>query len=105
LPASGRTRGASVAPPRCGGMPAAASGLSQTPGRKPSAINGLKVAMTCRGRPRYDSRPETPGMPVPTMLRIAVIVLFAGTFGALLGGGVTDHFFHDDVALLAANDA
>ena len=39
------------------------------------------------------------------MLRIAVIALFAGTFGALLGGGLTDHFFHDDVALLAANDA
>jgi hypothetical protein len=39
------------------------------------------------------------------MLRIAVIVLFAGTFGALLGGGLTDHLFRDDVALIAANDA
>jgi hypothetical protein len=39
------------------------------------------------------------------MLRIAVIVLFAGTFGALLGSGLTDRLFHGDVALLASNDA
>ena len=38
------------------------------------------------------------------MFRIAVIALFAGTFGALLGGGLTDRFLGDDVALVAAND-
>jgi hypothetical protein len=38
------------------------------------------------------------------MFRIAIIFLFAGTFGALLGGGLTDRLFRDDVALVAAND-
>ena len=40
-----------------------------------------------------------------TMFRIAVIALFAGTVGALLGGGLTDHFLRGDVAMVAANDA
>jgi hypothetical protein len=39
------------------------------------------------------------------MIRIAVIVLFAGTFGALLGGGLTDQLFQTKhVVVLAAND-
>ena len=39
------------------------------------------------------------------MFRIAVIALFAGTVGALLGGGLTDRFLRDDVAMVAANGA
>jgi hypothetical protein len=39
------------------------------------------------------------------MIRIAIVFLFAGTFGALLGGGLTDHFLRGGDVVLASNDA
>ncbi len=39
------------------------------------------------------------------MIRIAIVFLFAGTFGALLGGGLTDHFLGGSRVTMAANDA
>jgi len=38
------------------------------------------------------------------MFRIAVIVLFAGTVGALLGGGLTDRLLPTGVVRVALND-
>ncbi|HEV8444127.1 MAG TPA: hypothetical protein VGQ27_11635 [Steroidobacteraceae bacterium] len=39
------------------------------------------------------------------MIRIAIVFLFAGTFGALLGGGLTDHFLRGGDVMVAANDS
>ncbi len=38
------------------------------------------------------------------MIRIAIVFLFAGTFGALLGGGLTDHFLRGNDVVMASND-